>query len=97
MQIIPVPLPAVFGHEGCGIVEETGPGVTALKRDRVGFPRILRRMLCLQTEGLRLRRKPPANFSGTQLTGQSALVLEVRKYPRFSDRCFCDIRRCSCQ
>ncbi len=37
-QIIPVPLPAVFGHEGCGEVLETGPGVTGLKQgDKVGF------------------------------------------------------------
>lgn len=37
-QIIPVPLPAVFGHEGCGIILETGPGVTEFKAgDKVGF------------------------------------------------------------
>ena len=37
-QFIPVPLPAVLGHEGCGIVEETGQGVTDFKKgDRVGF------------------------------------------------------------
>ena len=28
VQMIPVPLPAVLGHEGCGVVEEVGPGVT---------------------------------------------------------------------
>lgn len=31
-QIIPVPLPAVFGHEGSGIVEEVGSGVTEFKK-----------------------------------------------------------------
>ncbi|MGI5990591.1 MAG: NAD(P)-dependent alcohol dehydrogenase [Lachnospiraceae bacterium] len=37
-QQIPVPLPAVLGHEGCGIVEKVGPGVTEFKPgDRVGF------------------------------------------------------------
>lgn len=37
-QIIPVPLPAVFGHEGCGTILEVGPGVTEFKPgDRVGF------------------------------------------------------------
>ncbi len=37
-QIIPVPLPAVFGHEGCGIVEEVGEGVKEFQKgDRVGF------------------------------------------------------------
>ena len=37
-QIIPVPLPAVFGHEGCGTILEVGSGVTEYKKgDRVGF------------------------------------------------------------
>ena len=31
-QIFPVPLPAVFGHEGAGIVEEIGSAVQRLKR-----------------------------------------------------------------
>jgi len=31
-QIIPVPLPAVFGHEGSGIVEEVGIGVQDFKK-----------------------------------------------------------------
>ena len=37
-QIIPVPLPAVFGHEGCGTILKVGSGVTEYKPgDRVGF------------------------------------------------------------
>ena len=37
-QLIPVPLPAVFGHEGCGIIEQVGEGVTGFAHgDRVGF------------------------------------------------------------
>lgn len=37
-QIIPVPLPAVFGHEGCGVIEAVGPGVTGYSAgDRVSF------------------------------------------------------------
>ena len=37
-QIIPVPLPAVFGHEGCGTIVETGPGIRDLRAgDRVIF------------------------------------------------------------
>lgn len=37
-QFIPVPLPAVLGHEGCGVVEAVGPGVTEFQPgDRVGI------------------------------------------------------------
>ena len=37
-QMIPVPLPAVLGHEGAGIVEEVGSAVTEFKPgDRVGI------------------------------------------------------------
>ena len=44
-QIIPVPLPAVFGHEGSGVIEEVGPGVTGFKKgDRRIFPWLLWRM-----------------------------------------------------
>ena len=31
-QLIPVSLPAVFGHEGVGIVEDTGPDAHTLKK-----------------------------------------------------------------
>jgi aryl-alcohol dehydrogenase len=37
-QQIPVPLPAVIGHEGCGIVEKTDADVKDIHPgDRVGF------------------------------------------------------------
>ena len=37
-QIIPVPLPAVFGHEGCGVIEALGPGMEDFRPgDRVVF------------------------------------------------------------
>ena len=37
-QWLPVPLPAVLGHEGAGIVEEVGPAVTkVVPGDRVGL------------------------------------------------------------
>lgn len=37
-QMVPVPLPAVLGHEGCGVIEKVGPGVNGFKAgDRVGF------------------------------------------------------------
>ena len=31
-QILPIPLPAVFGHEGAGIVVETGPPCARLRQ-----------------------------------------------------------------
>lgn len=38
LQMIPVPLPAVLGHEGCGVVVEPGPGVTEFQKgDHVVF------------------------------------------------------------
>ena len=38
LQFAPVPLPAVFGHEGSGIIEQVGEGVADFKPgDRVGF------------------------------------------------------------
>ena len=38
IQALPVPLPAVLGHEGCGIVEKTGTDVKEFKAgDRVAF------------------------------------------------------------
>ncbi len=37
-QELPVSLPSVFGHEGCGVIEAVGHGVTGFKQgDRVGF------------------------------------------------------------
>jgi len=37
-QALPVPLPAVLGHEGCGVVESIGEGVTEFKPgDRVAL------------------------------------------------------------
>ena len=37
-QAIPVPLPAVLGHEGCGVVEAVGRNVREFKPgDRVGM------------------------------------------------------------
>jgi aryl-alcohol dehydrogenase len=75
-QIIPVPLPAVFGHEGCGVVEDVGPGVTSFKKgDRVG----LSYSFCGTCEACRegrpfgceeIRR---LNFSGAQFDGSKRL------------------------
>ena len=37
-QWYPVPLPAVLGHEGAGVVDRVGPGVTKVKRRPPGPP-----------------------------------------------------------
>lgn len=75
-QIIPVPLPAVFGHEGCGVVEDVGPGVTHIKKgDRVGFSY----GYCGCCEACRTGHpygcedNRRLNFSGTQLDGTKRL------------------------
>lgn len=71
-QIIPVPLPAVFGHEGCGVVEDIGPCVTGFKKgDRVGFSY----GYCGTCESCRTghpygcSENRRLNFSGTQFDG----------------------------
>jgi aryl-alcohol dehydrogenase len=85
-QIIPVPLPAVFGHEGCGIVERTGPGVTGIREgDRVGFsygycgtcPACRMGMPYGCEENRRL------NFSGTQFDGSRRLKENGREVSSF--------------
>ena len=76
-QIIPVPLPAVFGHEGCGVIAETGPGVTKYKAgDRVGFsygycgtcPN------CLAGRPYGCRENRRLNFSGVQFDNTKRLL-----------------------
>jgi aryl-alcohol dehydrogenase len=75
-QIIPVPLPAVFGHEGCGVVEKLGPGVVGLKKgDRVGFSfgycGTCEACRSGQPYGCEHNRR--LNFSGTQFDGSKRL------------------------
>ena len=85
-QIIPVPLPAVFGHEGCGVVEAVGPGVTAFKKgDRVGFSY----GWCGTCEACRTGRpygceeNRRLNFSGTQFDGSKRLSLDGHEISSF--------------
>lgn len=75
-QIIPVPLPAVFGHEGCGEVLAVGPGVSGYKAgDRVGFSY----GYCGVCEACRTghpygcRENRRLNFSGVQFDGSKRL------------------------
>ena len=85
-QIIPVPLPAVFGHEGCGIIEEVGPGVKDFHvGDRVGFSfgycgtceacRTGRPYGCLENRRL--------NFSGVQFDGTKRIRYKQKPVSSF--------------
>jgi aryl-alcohol dehydrogenase len=85
-QIIPVPLPAVFGHEGCGVVEDAGPDVTSFKKgDRVGFSY----GFCGTCDSCRTGRpygceeNRRLNFSGTQFDGTKRLHLDGRDISSF--------------
>lgn len=75
-QIIPVPLPAVFGHEGCGVIEEVGPGVTGFAQgDRVGFSYGYCGTCdaCRQGHPYGCEENRRLNFSGTQFDGTKRL------------------------
>ncbi|MDR0491218.1 MAG: NAD(P)-dependent alcohol dehydrogenase [Oscillospiraceae bacterium] len=85
-QFAPVPLPAVFGHEGCGIIEQTGDGVAGFKPgDRVGFSygwcgkceacRTGKPYGCLENYRL--------NFSGVQYDGTKRLHYKGREVSSF--------------
>ena len=85
-QLIPVPLPAVFGHEGCGIIEELGPGVTGFKvGDRVGFSF----GYCGTCEACRTghpygcRENRRLNFGGVQFDGTKRIRYKDRDVSSF--------------
>jgi aryl-alcohol dehydrogenase len=70
------PLPAVLGHEGAGVVLETGPGVTQLA---VGDHVVLSGSSCgscpscLRNFPSYCREAMPRNFGGQRMDGSSAL------------------------
>lgn len=85
-QFAPVPLPAVFGHEGSGVVEQAGEGVTDFKAgDRVGFSygwcgkcdacRMGKPYGCLENYRL--------NFSGVQYDNTKRLRYKGREVSSF--------------
>ena len=86
LQFAPVPLPAVFGHEGCGIIEKTGEGVTDFKvGDKVGFSygwcgkceacRTAKPYACLENYRL--------NFGGVQFDNTKRLRYKGREVSSF--------------
>ncbi|MFJ7419087.1 NAD(P)-dependent alcohol dehydrogenase [Streptomyces uncialis] len=75
-QALPVPLPAVLGHEGAGIVERVGDGVTSVAPgDRV----VMSYQACGHCRPCRSGNPAycavsfPANFGGARLDGSNAL------------------------
>jgi aryl-alcohol dehydrogenase len=85
-QKVPVPLPAVFGHEGCGVIEALGEGVTDFKvGDRVGFSYAW----CGECEACRRGRtygcevNKRINFGGVQLDGTKRLRYKGKEVSSF--------------
>lgn len=75
-QFIPVPLPAVLGHEGAGIVEKVGMGVTEFKKgDRVGitFSNCGECPCCQKAKPYVCKNFNKINFGGIQPDGTSRL------------------------
>lgn len=78
-QFIPVPLPAVLGHEGAGIVEKVGSGVTEFKPgDRVGitFASCGVCPCCKKGRPFVCKSLNAINFGGIQPDGTSRLTDE---------------------
>lgn len=75
-QFIPIPLPAVLGHEGAGIVEAVGEGVTKVAPgDRVviGFASCGHCARCGEHLPSYCREFPARNYAGTRMDGSSGL------------------------
>ena len=85
-QIAPVPLPAVFGHEGCGVIEALGDGVTGFRvGDRVGFSYGYcgRCEACRTARPYACRENYPLNFGGVQYDGTKRLHYKGREVSSF--------------
>jgi aryl-alcohol dehydrogenase len=75
-QLIPIPLPAVLGHEGAGVVEHVGEGVTGLAPgDSVvmSFASCGRCRRCASHLPGYCREFSPLNFAGARPDGSSGI------------------------
>ena len=86
-QFIPTPLPAVLGHEGAGIVEAVGPGVTEFKiGDHVGisFGFCNSCCNCRKARPFACKKLNAINFGGIQPDGTTRLhTLDGKKLSTF--------------
>jgi aryl-alcohol dehydrogenase len=78
-QFIPIPLPAVLGHEGSGVVEQVGEGVTKVAP---GDPVVLSFASCGRCRQCRTdmpaycRDFPALNFAGRRADGSSGVEIQ---------------------
>ncbi|MGO1183277.1 MAG: NAD(P)-dependent alcohol dehydrogenase [Micrococcaceae bacterium] len=75
-QVYPTPLPAVLGHEGAGVIEQVGEGVTAFKPgDKVvlGFNSCGECTQCQTGKPAYCQQFYDYNFAGTRPDGTTAL------------------------
>ncbi len=75
-QFIPIPLPAVLGHEGAGVVEAVGAAVTKVKPGDtvvIGFSSCGHCASCDENLPSYCREFPALNYSGARPDGTSSL------------------------
>jgi aryl-alcohol dehydrogenase len=85
-QILPIPLPAVFGHEGSGIVEKVGPGVqTVQPGDHVilSYSSCGYCKHCLQGQPAYCLHLRELNFGGKAYDGTHRLYLGEKEVSNF--------------
>ena len=85
-QIIPVPLPAVFGHEGSGIVEGVGPGVYDFQKGdhvAVSFGFCEHCENCLSAHPHACESLNPINFGGAMPDGTKRLAKDGQEISAF--------------
>ncbi|MCE7795411.1 NAD(P)-dependent alcohol dehydrogenase [Sphingobium sufflavum] len=80
-QFIPIPLPAVLGHEGAGIVEAVGSAVTKVKPGDtvvIGFSSCGHCPRCAEDLPSYCQQFPVLNYAGARSDGSSALSRDGR-------------------